>query len=94
MMTESPQYLRYWGKTAKKTDSRHNSYHLLAYHCLDVAACGYLIVKNNIFNTRDILKECGISGTDAENWIVWLFASHDIGKYARGFQKYALFPDS
>ncbi len=94
MMTESLQYLRYWGKTAKTADSKNNPYHLLAYHCLDVAACGYFIVKNNIFNTKNILRECGISGAEAENWIVWLLASHDIGKYARGFQKYALFPDS
>ncbi|ELT2525020.1 CRISPR-associated helicase Cas3', partial [Salmonella enterica subsp. enterica serovar Schwarzengrund] len=30
----------------------------------------------------------------AENWIIWFLASHDIGKFARGFQKYAEFPDS
>ena len=30
-----PSYYRYWGKTAKD-----GSYHLLPYHCLDVAAVG------------------------------------------------------
>lgn len=94
MMTEDLQYLRYWGKTAKTSDNKNNPYHLLAYHCLDVAACGFYIVKNNLFNIKDILKECDTCGTEAENWIIWLLASHDIGKYARGFQKYALFPDS
>lgn len=87
-------YLCYWGKTDKSTKNIICNYHLLAYHCLDVAACGKYIIKNNIFNSCNILKECNISGTNAENWIVWFLASHDIGKFARGFQKYAEFPDS
>lgn len=87
-------YLCYWGKTDKSTKNIICNYHLLAYHCLDVAACGKHIIKNNIFNSCNILKECNISGTNAENWIIWFLASHDIGKFARGFQKYAEFPDS
>ncbi len=87
-------YLCYWGKTDKSTKNIICNYHLLAYHCLDVAACGKYIIKNNIFNSCNILKECNISGTNAENWIIWFLASHDIGKFARGFQKYAEFPNS
>lgn len=88
------QYFRYWGKTNKSSTNINNPYHLLVYHCLDVAACGYYIIKNNIFDSRSILEKCGIIGTNAENWIIWFLASHDIGKFARGFQKYAEFPDS
>ncbi|EKZ6370752.1 TPA: CRISPR-associated helicase/endonuclease Cas3 [Klebsiella aerogenes] len=87
-------YLRYWGKTNKSDKDIPTPYHLLAYHCLDVAACGYHIIKNNIFGSKDILQKCGITGVDAEHWIIWFLASHDIGKFARGFQKYAEFPDS
>ncbi|EEG6288959.1 CRISPR-associated helicase Cas3' [Salmonella enterica subsp. enterica] len=87
-------YLRYWGKTNKSNKDISPPYHLLAYHCLDVAACGYYIIKNNIFDSRSILEKCGIIGTNAENWIIWFLASHDIGKFARGFQKYAEFPNS
>lgn len=87
-------YLRYWGKTSKVTSTKIKPYHLLAYHCLDVAACGYYIIKNNIFNSRDILEECNIIDKDAERWMIWLLASHDIGKFARGFQRYASFPDT
>lgn len=93
-MKENPDYLRYWGKTNKKADNQSDPYHLLAYHCLDVAACGHYLVKNNTFGARDILHQCGIAGVDAENWIIWLLATHDIGKFARGFQKYAEFPGS
>ena len=91
---ENLDYLRYWGKTNKSTKNIINNYHLLAYHCLDVAACGYYIIENNIFDSKDILQKCGITGTDAENWLIWFLASHDIGKFARGFQRYAEFPDS
>ncbi|MCO4160162.1 CRISPR-associated helicase Cas3' [Citrobacter amalonaticus] len=87
-------YLRYWGKTTKSKQNINAPYHLLAYHCLDVAACGYHIIKNNLFNIKNILHECNLVDSAAENWIIWLFASHDIGKFARGFQKYAEFPDS
>ncbi|HED5893048.1 TPA: hypothetical protein R5R88_003625, partial [Salmonella enterica] len=65
------QYFRYWGKTNKSSTNINNPYHLLVYHCLDVAACGYYIIKNNIFNSKNILHECSISGTNAENWIIW-----------------------
>ncbi|WP_156919725.1 HD domain-containing protein [Syntrophorhabdus aromaticivorans] len=34
MMEDIPNYFKYWGK-AEKDGSR---YHLLPYHCLDVAA--------------------------------------------------------
>lgn len=33
-MTETPTYYRYWGKA----DRDGVGYHLLPYHCLDVAA--------------------------------------------------------
>ena len=90
-----PEFYRYWGKTASSTDpTAGDPYHLLIYHCLDVAACGTYMVRHNLFNIRTFLAECGLGGKDAENWIAWLFAGHDIGKFARGFQKFAHFPDS
>lgn len=70
MMMENTGFLRYWGKTNKSIENINPPYHLLAYHCLDVAACGYHIIKNNIFDSRNTLHKCGITGTDAENWII------------------------
>jgi len=92
--TTHTDYLRYWGKTNRAADSLSEPYHLLPWHCLDVAACGYIIVKNNLFNSRTLLTRCDLDGENAEYFIAWLFASHDIGKFARGFQRYAAFPDS
>ena len=38
-MKQSKAYFKYWGKTGKTGE---NSYHLLSYHSLDVAAVGYI----------------------------------------------------
>ncbi|MGW6163671.1 HD domain-containing protein, partial [Bacillus altitudinis] len=56
MGSDIPDYMRYWGK-AKRVDlpGESDDYHLLAYHCLDVAACGYQMVIDNRFHAADIL---------------------------------------
>lgn len=89
-----PDYLRYWGKTRKSAVEGEPNGHLLAWHCLDVAACGYKMAESNRFGFRDRQAACGIDGQNALNWIGWLFAIHDTGKFARGFQRFASFPDS
>ncbi len=38
-MEKVVNYYQYWGK-AKKTGDESLDYHLLVYHCLDVAAVG------------------------------------------------------
>ncbi|MBN1577058.1 MAG: hypothetical protein JW913_10925 [Chitinispirillaceae bacterium] len=35
-----PLYYKYWGKARKRVDGAGYDYHLLVYHCLDVAAVG------------------------------------------------------
>ncbi|WP_021013292.1 CRISPR-associated helicase/endonuclease Cas3 [Prodigiosinella confusarubida] len=101
MMTENnkngsvPLYYLYWGKANRS--SEHNTddeYHLLPYHCLDVAACGYWLVKQNRFQAQDIMQSLGLTGDAAALWLAWFLAWHDIGKFARGFQQLYSCPDS
>jgi len=33
-----PDYFKYWGKAEKAEEGKPARYHLLPYHCLDVAA--------------------------------------------------------
>ncbi|WP_253073643.1 HD domain-containing protein [Sodalis ligni] len=51
------------GKSAQKDQIGDEPYHLLAYHCLDVAACSYLMVQNNLLGVRPcwrhVPRECG-----------------------------------
>ncbi|WP_413724008.1 HD domain-containing protein [Sodalis sp. RH16] len=54
----TPDYLCYWGKARKKDQIGDEPYHLLAYHCLDVAACGNLMVQNHLFGSKAMLASC------------------------------------
>ncbi|ULR31493.1 CRISPR-associated helicase Cas3' [Dickeya fangzhongdai] len=84
----SESYFRYWGKARTFSNNENGApYHLLPYHCLDVAACGYWLVKNNRFHVRDHLQALGLDEECAALWLAWFLAWHDIGKFARGFQQ-------
>ena len=89
-MTEIAPYFRYWGKASQEAGGEE--YHLLPYHCLDVAACGYWLVKNNQFGAAEIFKQLGFSLEDGAIFFAWLLALHDIGKFARGFQQLKVYP--
>jgi CRISPR-associated endonuclease/helicase Cas3 len=81
-------FYQYWGKYQQGNQSNH--YHLLAYHNLDVAACGYHIVKKNYFNSAELFEQLGFSSDEMENaalWFAYFLAWHDIGKFANGFQQ-------
>jgi len=74
-------YFKYWGKTDK-----YKNYHLLPYHCLDVAAIGwYLLDPNKALNKR-LSKELEIDGEILRLWFCFCLALHDIGKYSCSFQ--------
>lgn len=83
-------YFRYWGKASPASAGEHSTapYHLLPYHCLDVAACGYWLVKHNHFGAGGRLSALGLNENEAPLWLAWFLAWHDIGKFARGFQQW------
>ena len=75
-------YYQYWGKV-EKDGSR---YHLLPYHCLDVAAVGHTLLATtpslcNKFSAITRLDENILS-----RWLVLFLAFHDIGKFSETFQ--------
>lgn len=76
-------YFKYWGK-ASKTDQ---SYHLLPYHCLDVAAVGSVLLHNHYQLLSRIAKLMGIPNEQAKRWCVFLLGLHDLGKFAESFQQ-------
>ena len=81
-------FYQYWGKCQQGDQS--DNYHLLAYHNLDVAACGYHIVKNDYFNSAELFEQIGFSSDETETaalWFAYFLAWHDIGKFANGFQQ-------
>ncbi len=82
MTAKAPDYFRYWGKAEKAEDS----YHLLVYHCLDVAAVGQTLLKNNLRLLRKFSWLTGFDEQTCEHWLLLFLASHDLGKFSITFQ--------
>lgn len=81
-------FYSYWGKAAHGQAHRGDDYHLLCWHSLDVAACGYVMVMENRFNAAGIFAALGITERQtAAEFFAWLLCWHDIGKFARLFQQ-------
>ena len=74
-------YFRYWGKS-----SDNGRYHLLPYHCLDVAAVGWLLLAPGKPVTKWLCSKLGVSSEWLRQWFVFCLALHDIGKFATAFQ--------
>ena len=79
-------YFKYWGKFQKTLGEQDPSYHLLPYHCLDVAAVGDVLLKRNQPYCENLTRLTGLSSQQFIPWYTFLLALHDIGKFADSFQ--------
>lgn len=75
-------YYRYWGKAEKDGDG----YHLLPYHCLDVAAVGHQLFSMNAALRAKIISTTGLNDTACDRWLKLFLALHDLGKFSESFQ--------
>lgn len=78
-------YHRYWGK-AKAEDESGPAFHLLPYHCLDVAAvvCEWW-QQSQVIRERFVV-EAGLPEQEVFAWVVFFAALHDLGKFDVRFQ--------
>jgi len=84
-MTEKASYYKYWGKATKDDTIK---YHLLPYHCLDVAAVGRVWLEQDNALSARIACAIGMDKDDpqfAAN-INFFLALHDLGKFDIRFQ--------
>jgi CRISPR-associated endonuclease/helicase Cas3 len=84
-------YYYYWGKAAGSSGEDPLQYHLLVYHCLDVAAVGRTLLMKDHFLCEKIISPTLQPNNDAEknralDIIAHLLALHDIGKFSGRFQ--------
>lgn len=79
-MTKPSDIYRYWGKTGE--DGR---FHLL-YHCLDVAAVGWVLLDPRKPLCRWLASGLGVEPEWLRRWVVFCLALHDMGKFAVAFQ--------
>ncbi len=80
--SELKSYYRYWGKAEKDEPG----YHLLPYHCLDVAAVGHQLLFMNAALRARIISTTGLVDTVCNRWLELFLALHDLGKFSESFQ--------
>ena len=79
--------LPYWGKARPLTHGADaKPYHLLTYHCLDVAAVGIEALKRLPALRTLFASRLGLQVDQLEPWIGFWLALHDLGKFAESFQ--------
>jgi len=75
-------FYNYWGKAEKEG----GSYHLLAYHSLDVAAVGRLFLLHDETLRNKLSAIMGMEQHISNCWMELFLALHDIGKFSITFQ--------
>ncbi len=78
-------YFYYWGK-AKPETGDSPAYHLLPYHCLDVAAVGWHMLAPDKPMAKGLAAQLQVTPEWLRTWFVFCLAVHDLGKFARAFQ--------
>lgn len=84
---EVPTYFGYWGKAQSQPEQYGAKYHLLAYHCLDVAAVGQAILDTNAGLKSDLVRFLEITEAQLSSVFSFMLTLHDLGKFASAFQK-------
>jgi CRISPR-associated endonuclease/helicase Cas3 len=79
------RYYRYWGK-ARPSISSAAAYHLLPYHCLDVAAVGRVFLQRSPGLRHWLGAVMGASDEELLGWISFWLTLHDLGKFSEAFQ--------
>ena len=87
-MTEK-LYYRYWGK-ARSDNENGARYHLLPYHCLDVAAVADVWWQQSSSIRQRFIGMTGLDEQQARAWLLFFIALHDYGKFDLRFQRKAL----
>ncbi len=90
---EEPAYFLYWGKASQALTYHGDDYHLLPYHCLDVAAVGQQLLHPEKPLTGELAAFLGISPSQLNRWFTFVLTLHDLGKFASAFQALHRPPD-
>ena len=87
MSEEKKPYYLYWGKLDRKSYATGTAdFHLLPYHCLDVAAVAYRYLQARPELVQSMADFLGMHTDDLIRLFVLLVVFHDLGKFASAFQ--------
>jgi CRISPR-associated endonuclease/helicase Cas3 len=82
-------YFQYWGKAKRDPQAEGPDYHLLPYHCLDVAAVGYLLLDLKKPLCKQLAAQLNVEPEWLQAWFCFCLMLHDLGKFFRAFQNLA-----
>lgn len=77
-------YYQFWAKTDRQDPVK--TYHLLPYHCLDVAAVAAALLERDTRWRAKLCHQLLLDDAQLQRWIVLPLAWHDIGKFSPTFQ--------
>ncbi len=83
------RFYKYWGKAKKDPNSEGADYHLLPYHCMDVAAVGYVLLDSAGQLCQRLARDLGVTPQWLQAWFSYCLMLHDLGKFFRAFQNLA-----
>ncbi|MGR6503941.1 CRISPR-associated helicase Cas3' [Shewanella sp. Koi 1] len=86
-MENKQSFFSYWGKAKKDLQRAGANYHLLPYHCLDVAAVGQCLLGENRALTKDLAVFLELRPKQVQRLLVFFLVFHDLGKFASAFQQ-------
>jgi CRISPR-associated endonuclease/helicase Cas3 len=87
-MSVTASYFQYWGKAKPEADDGP-AYHLLPYHCMDVAAVAEAWLRASQSLSRSFTLMTGLNEKQARAWLLFFIALHDYGKFDLRFQRKA-----
>ena len=79
-------YFKYWGKARQGDEPPNQRYHLLVYHCLDVAAVADAWWRQSAPLRRLYCNESGLHEEQTRALLLFFVALHDLGKLDIRFQ--------
>ncbi len=76
----SEKFYRYWGK-ANPAEEGGPAYHLLPYHCLDVAVVGSVWWRKSAVIRSRFIASTGLGEPQVKAWVLFFLTLHDLGKF-------------
>ncbi|HJW55383.1 MAG TPA: CRISPR-associated helicase Cas3' [Burkholderiaceae bacterium] len=84
-MSKDASYFRYWGK-AKPAEVNGPAYHLLPFHCLDVAAVAGTLLDMGVIRLDSLAVSLGLDYKTVRQLAIFFMVLHDLGKFSNAFQ--------
>ena len=86
---DTPEIYQFWGKSPTGGEGDLETYHLLVYHCLDVAAVGWTLLNEDSQLRERFTSLLPIPQDRLIRIVSLLLAVHDLGKCSIRFQNLA-----